>query len=220
MGYMQKVVRVRCTICGTLYSLDHADTIRQAGRLYFKLPTLPKQGNTVRVDGVPFIVGGVINEFGMHGKIHHFHSIRIILHPLRQDAKQHFYFLIIYAPDSTGEVSIGLYQQDESVRWGEKLVLVNPIREININPRLSFGDKIRIPLYSLDGLPKLSHQARYNYDGKVYYLSDLLDLWNEYNSPESSQLEVNRLTFVLFARALKKQDWNKIKRALRKYRLI
>ena len=220
MGYMQKVVRVRCTICGTLYSLDHADTIRQAGRLYFKLPTLPKQGNTVRVDGVPFIVSGINRESGMHGNVHHFHSIRINLRPLRLDAKQNLYFLIIYAPTATGKVSIGLYQQDESVRWGEKLVLVNPVREININPRLSFGDKIRIPLYLLDGLPKLSHQARYSFDGKVNYLSDLLDLWNEYNSPESSQLEVNRLTFVLFARALKKQDWNKIKRALRKYRLI
>ena len=220
MRYVTVVTKVRCTICGNLYSSDHADTIRQAGRLYSKLPVLPKVKRAVRIDGVPFMVSDLNQEFGMHGKIHHFHSIRIILHPLRQDAKQHFYFLIIYAPDSTGEVSIGLYQQDESVRWGEKLVLVNPEREVNINPRLNLGDKIRIPLYLVDGLPKLSQEARYNFGGTGYYLSDLLDLWNEYNSPESSQLGVNRLSFVLFARALKKQDWNKIKRALRKYRLI
>jgi len=221
MRYVTTVTRVKCSVCGKNYEPAKAETIRKAGRLFTKLPALPKPKSAVRIDGIPYFADYVTLDSGMRSDGPHFHTLRIGLYPLLKGSTWNYYYLVLNVPSPTGEVTTGLYTPS-SVTNNLEHIFVRPVQDINTNPRLSHEEKKRIPLNMINGLPGLSHEVRYSGVNQTVLLADLLELWELYlvKAPHSRSLQIAELSHRLFGRTLKKQDWDKIKRVLRKYRLI
>ncbi|OGC56939.1 hypothetical protein A3H26_01410 [candidate division WWE3 bacterium RIFCSPLOWO2_12_FULL_36_10] len=197
MRYVAIVTKVRCEICGKTYDLSHADEIRAAGRLFAKLPSMPKKDSFVRVNGKPFVVGSSVKEGKLHPNGLHYHRVDIALYPLFTDlgGNREHGTLVFIAPNDNGKIVMALQYFSQSGSL--------PVKTLSTRPRFSKAEKLQIPLVLLKGLPKPSSFTT------VVTVADLV-----------IALEDPQQLRKLFVRRLKEVDLKRIRHLLKKLGVI